>query len=141
MIQKIISSSFTSPLKRSTLRTGKNKLKNLAGSSMSNWNFPEIKTIEMIIPNGLKLKEKMFFLLKGYYPKSVLDRWIPNDGNNPVHANDTIVTTRAAINTMHDDSFFTHNDIIENDGNSNPNLVDDIHTDNDNIIDIDDTSL
>lgn len=66
----------------------------LAGSSMSGWHGPRYTTVEKIIPGGLDLKEKAYFLIKGKLPPSVYERWhtkgsdyIPQEGDQVVSVN------------------------------------------------------
>ena len=95
MIQKILPRITT----RSILQKGNNsKLMNLAGSSMSGWHGPHFEPTEMIIPGGLNFKEKAYFLLKGKLPKSVYERWFPNDDNYIGNEGDQIVTINKAGN-------------------------------------------
>lgn len=94
MIQKILPRITT----RSILQKGNNNLKNLAGSSMSGWHGPHFEPTEMIIPGGLDFKEKAYFLLKGKLPKSVYERWFPNNDSYVGNEGDQIVTINKAGN-------------------------------------------
>lgn len=91
MIQKVLPRITNQPI-RSILKHNTSGLKCLAGSSMSGWHGPSFQPVEMIIPGGLDFKEKAFFLLKGKLPKSVYERWMPNDGENVVGTGDQLVT-------------------------------------------------
>ena len=98
MINKILPKINSSALlQRSKLKCNNSKLKNLAGSSLSGWNTPNFQPAEMIIPGGLDFKEKAYFALKGKLPKSVLERWVPMDGN-VLHSDDQVVTVNIADN-------------------------------------------
>jgi len=64
----------------------------LAGSSMSGWHGPTFTPTDMVIPGGLDLKEKAYYLLKGKLPKSVYERWFPQDNTYMPKDGDQVVT-------------------------------------------------
>lgn len=64
----------------------------LAGSSMSGWHGPSCTPKEMVIPGGLDLKEKAYYLLKGKLPPSVYDRWFANKSDYVPQEGDQVVT-------------------------------------------------
>ena len=85
------------PVRANLQKTAITGLAILAGSSMSGWHDPIPRYIhkeptEMIIPNGLTLKEKAYFVLKGELPPSVYDRLIPLDENYIPNNKDQVVT-------------------------------------------------
>lgn len=92
MIQKI-SPTIKTPV-RSSLKNFSSKLKVLSGSSMSGWNPPRFYDKEMVIPDGLTFSEKAYYLLKGKLPKSVYERWFPNDGTHALNPGDQLVTVQ-----------------------------------------------
>lgn len=98
MIQKILPTINSNKFEfsRAILKGGKSKLKNLAGSSMSNWNTPKFEPTEMIIPGGLDFKEKAFYLLTKKFPKSVTERWFPKSSDSIANNCDEIVTVNIA---------------------------------------------
>lgn len=95
MIQKISTlTNVVKPSVRSLLKNCNSKLKTLSGSSMSGWDPPIFHDTEMVIPGGLTFPEKAFYLLKGKLPKSVYERWFPNDGEHVINAGDQLVTVQ-----------------------------------------------
>ena len=97
MITKI--TSKIAPIVKQPVRANLQKaatvgLSVLAGSSLSGWHGPSYSTVEKIIPGGLDLKEKAYFLIKGKLPPSVYERWytkssdyIPQEGDQVVSVN------------------------------------------------------
>jgi len=101
MIQKIMPKIGThAHLNRQILKTGSlvaiSGLAVLAGSSMSNWSEPHFEPTEMVIPGGLNLREKAYYLLKGKMPPSVYERWFPKANNYTPHEGDQTVTVNIA---------------------------------------------
>ena len=93
MIQKIMPKLATQKLPNRALlqRSSIAGLALLAGSSMSGWHGPNLEPTEMVIPGGLGKAEKAYFLLKGKLPRSVYERWIPNDSNYVPQNGDQVV--------------------------------------------------
>lgn len=81
---------------RNQLKTS-SSLKVLAGSSMSGWHAPRFYETEMIIPGGMSLKEKAYFLLRGKIPSSVRERWVPAE-DNIAHEGDQLITVNMTSN-------------------------------------------
>ena len=93
MIQKINTgiSVVKSPIRKNLTKIGSN-LKNLNGSSMSGGLPPHIYEVTMIIPGGLTLKEKAYYILSGKIPSSVYKRWYQQTENVLPKEGDQVVT-------------------------------------------------
>ena len=95
MIQKV---SFIQQSKhlinRSTLRNNSSMLSlmTLAGAGMTSFSSPKLEPTDMLIPGGLTLKEKAYFVLKGKLPKCVYERWVPYSKDAITNAGDQVVT-------------------------------------------------
>ncbi len=127
MIQRIMPKISTPVVNRSMLKNSSSKLKNLAGSSMQGGNPMHFEPVEMIIPGGLSYKEKAYFFIKGHMPKSVMERWVPNDGNHIAGDGDQLVTANMSgpyVNGILDNP---HDFISGHD--SDHSLIDDISND------------
>lgn len=132
MIQKIMPKISTIQTVRSKLKPANSKLKILAGSGMSGGYPPNYKPTEMIIPGGLDFKEKAYFLLTGKMPQSVMNRWVPNNGENILNDGDQLITANISgryvggiVDTPHDYS-------------QDSSLIDDISNDYDCSLDLTD---
>lgn len=97
MITKIssrLTPNIKQPIRANLQKTAIAGLAVLAGSSMSGWNTPEFVATQKVIPGGLDLREKAYFLLKGKMPQSVIKRWetltndyTPKEGDQVVTVN------------------------------------------------------
>ena len=110
---------------RSTLQKTNSNLRLLAGSSMSNWSGPRFEPTEMVIPGGLDLKEKFYYALKGKFPKSVLERWIPSSKYTPQEG-DQVVTANISSRYIEDILDEPHDFIDDGDSFEHDTDIDDI---------------
>lgn len=95
MIAKIaprLTSIAKQPVRANLQKTTVAGLAVLAGSSMSGANTPYFEPTDMIIPGGLNLREKAYYIITKEMPKSVVNRWFPQTDDYIVGQNDQIVT-------------------------------------------------
>ena len=95
MIQKIsLIQQNKHLINRSTLNNNASKLglMVLAGAGMSSFNTPNLEPTDMLIPGGLTIKEKAYYVLKGKLPKCVYERWVPYSKDSITQAGDQVVT-------------------------------------------------